>query len=75
VIGDAGLIVPPADHIALSNAVESFIDDRRRAEFAARARRRAGSEYSASTYVSRLEEALERGIERRERVRTVREAR
>jgi glycosyltransferase involved in cell wall biosynthesis len=65
VVGDAGLIVPPADHLALAEAVMRLADPPTRARLAQMARERLADEYSVSRYVERLTESVERALARR----------
>jgi len=65
VTGDAGVIVPPADHVALADAVAALVDGPRRADLSERARRRGAGEYSIDRFVERVTAAIERARERR----------
>lgn len=68
VIGDAGIVVAPADHMQLADAVLQLVDDDTRARAGERARRRAATEFSVETFVERVTRALELGAERRRRI-------
>ena len=67
VIGDAGTIVAPADHLGLATAVDAMTDAAYRRSLGERARRRA-IDYSVVSYVDRVSAALESGRERHDRV-------
>jgi len=61
VVGEAGIIVPPADHRALADALWSVLDDpQRRALLARAARRRAEEVYDVRNVAGALERLYER---------------
>jgi glycosyltransferase involved in cell wall biosynthesis len=67
VIGDAGIVVAPADHLALAGAVMRLADPAERAELSARASQRSGAEYSIERFAERLADAIERALAHRAR--------
>lgn len=62
VVGDAGIVVPPADHLALADAVTSLMEPRRYSALAAAAEARLAAEYSPERFASRIERALDRAL-------------
>jgi glycosyltransferase involved in cell wall biosynthesis len=65
VVGDAGLIVAPADHVALADAVSTLADEARRRRLSELARQRAATEFSVDRYVDLVSEAVELAIAHR----------
>jgi glycosyltransferase involved in cell wall biosynthesis len=65
VVGDAGIVVPPGDHLALADAVARLTDPALRDELSQRARRRLEAEYSVTRYVELIAEAVEQARRRR----------
>ncbi len=62
-VGDAGVLVPPADAPALAGAVEGLLDDPvRRAELGRRARERAEERFTWKRTARTLERAYEKAI-------------
>lgn len=60
-VGDAGVIVPPADHIALARALaELAVDPSLRAQLGARARRRALERFSLDVTVPQIADIYRR---------------
>lgn len=59
VVGDCGLLVPPKDDQALAGAIAGLLaDPGRRADLAARGRRRVAREFTWQACVQRLEEGM-----------------
>jgi len=67
-VATAGVIVPPADHVALAASVVEMSRPGVREPMVAEARRLAAERYSVKAYVERIAEALERGRERHRQV-------
>jgi glycosyltransferase involved in cell wall biosynthesis len=65
VVGEAGIVVPPADHLALAGAVVSLTDPGVRERLSALAWQRLAGEYSIERFVERLTAAIERAREHR----------
>jgi glycosyltransferase involved in cell wall biosynthesis len=65
VVGDAGLIVAPADHLALADAVSALADEARRRRLSELARQRAATEFSVDRYVDLVSGAVELAIAHR----------
>lgn len=61
VVGDAALLIPPADFLAVHQAMETLVADAAlRRDLAERARARAESEYDAAVNARRIRDAYER---------------
>jgi glycosyltransferase involved in cell wall biosynthesis len=72
VIGDAGIVVPPADHLALADAVVRLAGPGLRTKLSARARERLAAEYAKERFVERIAEALEAALAQRAPARSAR---
>ncbi len=67
VVGDAGIIVPPGDHLALVDAVARVGDPAFHAALAGNAAARLAAEYTQERFVSGIANAIELAIARRAR--------
>jgi glycosyltransferase involved in cell wall biosynthesis len=65
VVGDAGIIVAPGDHLALAAAAVRLTDAGHLATLRAAALRRLADDYSVARYVERVTDAIERAIRSR----------
>jgi glycosyltransferase involved in cell wall biosynthesis len=65
VVGDAGIVVPAGDHLALAAAALQLTYPARRADLAGRASQRLAERFSVDDYVARIGDALERAHARR----------
>jgi alpha-maltose-1-phosphate synthase len=59
VVGDAGIVVAPADHLALVDAVVRLRQPEQLVEFYRRAKERLAAEYSLDRYAERMAAAIE----------------
>jgi glycosyltransferase involved in cell wall biosynthesis len=65
VVGEAGVIVAPADHVALADAVSALADRPRRSRLSELARQRAATEFSVDRYIEVVSDAVDRAIAHR----------